>query len=291
MADIDLGLVVRTKTGSEVANDDLLVKIADKTTAANQLAVDANGRIEVDINDISKGSQSNNVAVDIADWSSTTPIDINIPAGQKIIITDGTDDWSIDSSGYGQIDIAAQSVGDLAVTLDGEEVSLAAGTNVVGIVRLQDATGDEIAITAAGELTTLVTDGTDTLAVNTDGSINVNIVTALSGGEVHDYKAASAVAAAASDNHDYTVSGGTTLKLRQIFVDASGRFKYEIIVDPTGANTTIMSGFGTGANGSGKYITFEQPVEVAATKVIRVTVTNRAIVAQDLYSCIIGEEV
>lgn len=43
---------------------------------------------------------------------------VTIPSGSQIEITDGTDTWSIDGSGYGQVDIAAQSVGSIAVSAD-----------------------------------------------------------------------------------------------------------------------------------------------------------------------------
>ncbi len=212
MADFQESLPVLTE-----ADGDVVAKIGDGTTPSQQLGVDANGRISVNINDISAGTQTN----------------------------------------------------DVKVTMDGETITLAGGSAVQ------------------------ITDGSDTLAVNTDGSINVNIVSAAVAGEVHDYDTAAAVAAAASSNHDYTVTATKTLLLMQILMAASGRFKAEIQQGPVASLATVAVFFGTGVNGSNLDWTLAQPIEVpdTSTGTVRVIRTNRAPVAQDLYSTIIGREV
>lgn len=80
MADFEDSLPVLTEN-----DGDVVAKIGDGTTPAQQLGVDANGRITVNINDISKGVQTNDVKVTLDGEA------IVIAAGQSVQITDGTD--------------------------------------------------------------------------------------------------------------------------------------------------------------------------------------------------------
>lgn len=212
MADFQESLPVLTEN-----DGDIVAKIGDGTTPSQYLAVDSNGRIQVDINDISLGTQTN----------------------------------------------------DVKVTLDGEAITIATGQSVQ------------------------ITDGTDTLAINGDGSINVNIINAVLSGEIHDYDVASSVAAAGTSNHDYTVTASTTFLLKQICVAASGRFKAEIQFGPVASLATVGVFFGTGANGSNVIWTLGVPLEIpdTSTGTVRIIRTNRSSVSQDLYSTIVGQEV
>jgi hypothetical protein len=132
-----------------------------------------------------------------------------------------------------------------------------------------------------------VGDGTDFVAVNGDGSINV-VVAASSGTKVHDHKIASAVAADTTDNHDYT-AGAATLLVHSVSFASSGGSKAVLIYDPTGTNVTIWTGFIPKEGGE---VTrhFDLPFAVATTKVIRLAVTNRQGAAQDLYSLIEADQ-
>lgn len=219
MADFDSSLPIRTES-----DGDVVAKIADGNTPSQKLGIDASGRITANINDISAGTQTN----------------------------------------------------DVKVTLDGEAVVLGAGTAEIGKAR--------------------ITDGVDELLINPDGSINVAIVQALSGGEVHNYNTAAAVAAAGTSNHDYTVTAAKTLKLFQVLFSASGKMKAELRVETgvaTNAFNTRAVGFFDGAspNGGTGEFNLKQPIEVAAGVRVRLIRTNRSNQAQDLYSTIIGEEV
>ena len=49
---------------------------------------------------------------------------VSLTAGASIQITDGTETWSIDTSGYGQIDIAAQSLTAVKISKDANANSL-----------------------------------------------------------------------------------------------------------------------------------------------------------------------
>jgi hypothetical protein len=130
------------------------------------------------------------------------------------------------------------------------------------------------------------------LAVNTDGSINVNIVSSVISGEVHDYDTASAVAADATDNHDYATVN-TTFLLKSVIVSGSGNIKFEVQTGPVASLATVAVGFLTGRQGDTKQLFFDPPVEVPVTSTgtTRIIRTNRQGAATDLYSTIIGLDV
>src|SRR5262249_53151461 len=90
--------------------------------------------------------------------------------------------------------------------------------------------------TLANAWPTKVTDGTDVLAVNTDGSINVVVQDSTPGTPINDYKAASAIAAGATDNHDYTVTAAKTFYLNEVRSSASGKAKMQVSIE-TGVGT------------------------------------------------------
>ena len=135
-----------------------------------------------------------------------------------------------------------------------------------------------------------VGDGTDLLAVNADGSINVNIIdSVVETGETHDYDTAAAVASDATSNHDYAVANSVFL-LKSVIVSGSGNVKFEVQTGPVASLATVAVGFLTGRQGDTKQIFFDPAVEVpvASTGTVRVIRTNRQGAATDVYSTIIG---
>ena len=137
-----------------------------------------------------------------------------------------------------------------------------------------------------------VGDGTDLLGINTDGSINVNVVSAVSSDEIQDYNTAAAVAADTVSNHSYAVAN-TTFLLSSIIVSASGDCKFELQVGPVASLITKAVGFLTGKEGDMKQLIFNPAIEVPVTSTgtIRIARTNREGSAQDLYSTIIGRDI
>jgi len=131
-------------------------------------------------------------------------------------------------------------------------------------------------------------DGTDTMAVNTDGSINV-VVSGSSGTKVHDYATATP-AAGASANNDYTVVG-TTFELSQVQWSGSGKMKVEIQVGPVGTLVTKAVGF-TEKDTSNE-IVFDPVivVPVTSTGTVRVIMTNRQGTGVDVNSTIMGNDI
>lgn len=113
------------------------------------------------------------------------------------------------------------------------------------------------------------------------------------GTHVNDYKDASAIAAAASDNHDYTVTAAKTLHFNQIESSASGKAKMLVQVE-TGVATGVFTSYFVKFNSTAETnmsIILQDDILVAAGVRVRVVMTNLDKAAQDLYSTISGFEV
>ncbi len=175
-----------------------------------------------------------------------------------------------------------------------------------------------------------VGDGTDFLAVNNDGSLNVvatatdldirdldaaqdNVeawlkdeagnafttsnplpveISDLAGDPIHDYSVASAVVSDASANHDYTVTALKTLFVKGVICSASSRAKFEIREENTagGGTFTTKAYVFVTSANPNMFVEFPVPLEVEAGKILRVVKTNTDNSAQDLYTTIIGTE-
>lgn len=113
------------------------------------------------------------------------------------------------------------------------------------------------------------------------------------GTEVNDYKATTNTAAAATDNHDYTVTALKTLKLTQIEGAASGKAKAEVQIE-SGVATGVFASkwvmFNSTANPMMSLAIKESPAIAAGVRV-RVIMSNLDNQAQNLYSTISGHEV
>jgi hypothetical protein len=249
--------------------------------------VDADGHLQVDV--LSGGGSNASVKVD--DAAFTVAVD-SVTAIGGIATAD-----SVDSGDVGALRML---------------------TNRALVTTLEDANGDGIAIAADGSLTvtasdldirdlTSASDSVEVLQdtpddlnananlqiadvdVSTSNPVPVTIVDpGVSSTEVHDYDTAAAVAGDATDNHDYTASGGTFI-LRQISLAASGGAKVEVINDATGTPATVWVGFIPKEGGVVSH-KFEPAVEVADADVLRLTRTNRQGASQDLYSTIEGNQ-
>lgn len=132
-----------------------------------------------------------------------------------------------------------------------------------------------------------VGDGTDFLAVNTDGSINV-VMQEDSGTEIVNYDTQAALAGGATDNHDWTSAAAS--RLYQVLASASGKLKITIQVETAAASdtfNTIAVAFNSTANPNininlAKYAAVPNGARV---RVIRQNNDNQA---QDVYSTIVA---
>lgn len=122
----------------------------------------------------------------------------------------------------------------------------------------------------------------------------VALVGSTEGDEINAYSAASAVAAAGTSNHDYTVSAAKTLILKRVSCAASGRSKYELQIETAAASGVFTSKevkFITASVNSVEFELGDAPISVATGVKVRVIRTNRDNQAQDLYSTIKGIEI
>lgn len=120
----------------------------------------------------------------------------------------------------------------------------------------------------------------------------VVVTDATPGTPVNDYKRAVAIAAGASDNHDYTVTAGKTLFLNQIESTGSGKAKMQLDIETgvaTGVFTTRWSQFNSTADPN-MTLHIDNPIAVAAGVRVRVVMTNKDLLAADMYSTISGYE-
>ena len=127
----------------------------------------------------------------------------------------------------------------------------------------------------------------DLVAVNDDGSINVNVVDTQVGDQIHIYgTAVSGAIGTPTDVVTHTVTTGKVFLIKAVGYSASGKGRMEL---KQGANTLAVGFIGTGS--SGAQWTFPAPIEVAAGVVIKVVMTNKDNATQDLYAFINGVEV
>lgn len=210
-------------------------------------------------------------------------LDVSISNATIAVTQSGT--WTIDSI-----------TNDVSIDDGGNSITVDGTVAVSGITGSVTVTATDLDIRALDHVTigdsVRIGDGVETLAVNTDGSINVNIVSASISGEVHDFDTVVDAVKAVASNHDYTVAN-TTMLLKSVIVSASGNAKFEIQVGALASLATVAVGFLTGREGDTKQINFDPAIEVPVTSTgtVRVVRTNLENQAQDLYSTIIGQDV
>lgn len=337
MADFDSSLPIRTENPG-----DAIVKIADATTPSQQLAVEADGSINVnatisatnlDIRDLVFATDKVDVSgsavtatvsatnLDIRDLAfATDKVDVSGSA-----VTVSATDLDVRDLAFAtdKVDVSGSSVTatvsatnldirDLVFATDKIDVSGSAVTVSATNLDIRDlafatdkvdVTGSDVTATVTAtnldirDLTHVsdsvkVGDGTDFLAVNANGSINV-VISDASGDEINDYDTAAAVAGGASDNHDYTVTALKTLMLSQIEASGSGKAKIEVQIETGAATNTFVSRFVqfNSTSSPNMSLMLKAPIAVAAGVRVRVIRTNRDNQAQDLYSTISGNEV
>jgi hypothetical protein len=238
----------------------------------------------------------------MADYDSSLPVrtetDGDVVA--KIVDGGGTSVWQIDANNVGQVNLndgtntlALGSNGEITTIVTDGTDTLDIDTNGFVTTKITDNTGSYIwqVDTSGRGLVTIEDTGGNELDVNTDGSINVNVVQSTVGDEIHVYNTSAGVApAGVSTVITYTVTTGKTLLLKSVEASASGKAKVEVLAGTPSSETTRAVFFISTSNGFGQ-IDFPQPIEVAAADNVLVTMTNRDNQSQDLYAFINGSEV
>lgn len=304
MADFPSSLPIRTE-----ANGDAAVKVVDGTIVSQALTVNADGSVNITDNGASLTVDATNL--DIRNLSD---------AQDKVAIGDGTDTLEINADGSinsvvtaTDLDIRNLVFATDTVDVSDSVVALDAGTlaalesitvqNAAGAsaVNIQDG-GNSLTVdavnldirdlTATDVVTANIKDATGA-AFSASNPLPVSLSSIQPGDEINDYNTASAVASAATSNHDYTVTALKTFLLSQIEASGSGKLKIEVQVESgVGTNTFVTKfvQFNSTAEPN-MHIELSQKITVAAGVRVRVARTNKDNQAQDVYSTISGSEI
>lgn len=258
MADQNTGLPIRSQ--ADGTDERVHVKIVDGTNspAVNQVEVDADNNLHVEMH--GNDPAGTDRVVRTSELGALTPDGLydaadNTKPGNTGLIANTRDVAPSDSTQTERLTSIQNGAGDVRA-LD---------------ISLHDENGE--AFTASNPLPVTWVDS--------------------EGAEINNYLTSVAVAAAASVNHDYTVTAATTLKLSQIWAAASGKMKILVQVETgvaSGVFTTHFAGFNSTANPNIE-IPIGENISVAAGVRVRVIRTNLDNQAQDLYSTISGHEI
>jgi hypothetical protein len=314
MSDYNSSLPIRTENAG-----DAIVKVADATIPSQQLAVNADGSINVGDNGASLTVDATDLdirdldsAQDSVEVLQATHDNLNANANIQVADTDVSNANPVpvsDAGGSLTVDATDLDIRDLDSAQDSVEVLQATHDNLNANANIQvgdadvgnanpvpvsdaggsvtvDATDLDIRNLSAAQDNVAIRDaGGDELAINTDGSINVVLSNDVPGTEICDRKTTASVVANASTNHDYTVTAGKTLTLEGAQAAGSGKIKVQILVN----GVIKFDDFNSTANPSIK-VPMYRMVKATAGQVVRVTITNLDNQPQDLYSTIMGSE-
>jgi hypothetical protein len=156
----------------------------------------------------------------------------------------------------------------------------------IQLATIDDGAGNRLGIQSDGDITSRISDGTDDLEINADGSINV-VVAGQSGTSVHDYDTAVAVANAAVSNHDYTVETAEVFTFKQFIVGGSGKIRADVSTGPVAGLVPLMTVFVDKDKFADVTLAIPVAVTDASTGTVRIARENRS-GAQDVFSTIIG---
>lgn len=257
MADYASALPVRTE--ADGTDERLHVKIVDGTTPSQRAIVDTDGNLHIEVHG------NDPAAVDrvlrLSEIGALTPDGVynvtnNTKPGNVGLIASSRTATPGDTTQTMRVTAKQGTVDTTAWSLD---------------VSLHDELGN--AFTAANPL--------PVTSVDSEGA------------EVNDYNTSAALAANASNSHDYTVTAATTLKFSQVWASASGKMKIQVQVETgvaTGVFTTKFVAFNSTANTNIRVVIAEN-IAVAAGVRVRVIRTNLDNQPQDVYSTISGHEI
>lgn len=168
------------------------------------------------------------------------------------------------------------------------DATLTGGTQKTKLV---DTGGTNVATIKAASTAAVATDTALVVAISPNNAMPVTV--SVTGTEINDYNTTSALAAAATSNHDYSVTAAKTFKGRTLWASASGKMKIEVQTSPDNVTfTTKWVGFNSTANPNICIPLGELAFSISgATAKVRIIRTNKDSTAQDVYSTISGTEV
>jgi hypothetical protein len=232
----------------------------------------------------------------MSDVNSSLPVRTEAAGDVAVKIVDSTvtsqqlkvnSDGSIDTNILGTVPVSATNLDIRDLSASQDNVAISDGTDTLAI----NGDGSINATVTATDLdirdlshtqdSVKVGDGTDLLAVNADGSINVKIVDGSPGTAINDYNTVAAVAGGATSTHTYTAVAD--FNLTQIEATGSGKMKIEVQVN----GSTKFVRFNSTANPN-MTITLTQPAAITSGQTITIIRSNKENQAQDVYSTISG---
>lgn len=317
MSDFNSSLPVRTEL-----DGDVVVKVGDGLVPSQHLTVNTDGSVNVTDNSGSLTVDTDNgpldiqstdldirdltfaqdkvdvsgsvVALDAPTLAALESITVQNPAGAGAVnIQDGGNSITVDAT---DLDIRDLAFATDKVDTSGSVVALDAATlAALETVTVEQGTTPWVVSATDLDVRDLthasdsikVGDGTDFLAVNSDGSINV-VVQEDVGTEVVDYETAAALGSGAISNHDQVFAAGG--KLYGILATASEKLKVEVQIE-TGASTNVFNTIVVGFNSTAVpniELTLAKYAAIPTGARVRVIRTNRGSVAQDVYSTIVA---
>lgn len=290
-------------TSGDMGNVALVVRkdtISTNTSADGDYATllqDANGRLYVQIHDGGNSITIDNSTLSVVGGGTEAT------ALRVTIANDSTGLLSVDDNG-GSLTIDNSTLSVVGGGTEATALRVTIANDSTGVLSIDDNGGS---ITVDGTVTVTATDldirdltlALDAVKISGNTSANSetnpifvkNVDTVVSGEEIQNYDTSSAIAADATDNHDYTVAG-TTFLLKSIIFAASGAMKIELQTGPVASLTTKAVAFTSASSPTGQLF-FDPPIEVPSTSTgtIRIIRRNDDNQAQDVYSTIIGYDV
>jgi len=296
MADSAFKTQISKDENANLVTNQIFVSLTDGTNGVtvtgNKLDVNASVTLEtayVDDSAFTIGTDKVNAQGFLADETATDSVDEG-DIGLARMTLDRRMITSSEQSGVWDIGTVTTLTGITnTVTVDATDLDIRSLTHVSDSVSIGDGTTlADVLDATVDALYVAITDGTDTLAINTDGSINV-VVAGSSGTKIHDFDTATP-GAGATDNHDYSVAG-TTFELSRVEWAGSGKMKVEVQFGPSAGPATVAVGFSE--KDTKEYIEFNPVLIVPATGtgLVRVIRTNRQGAATDVYSTIMGNDI
>lgn len=273
------------------------------------IQVDSNGRLlasvtnlplAVDTNYGAVGASTIRTAAQIGNATGAADFDFGASSAQTLRVAalvgnaTGSADWDYGTIGAQSLRVAAQ-LGNAAGAIDYNYGAIGAQSIRVASQIGNAAGAADYNNGATGAQTLRVAANLAVAGANVSATNPVPVYMSVDGvgTEIDAYNTASAVAAGATSNHDYTVTALKTLLLTQIEASASGKMKIEVQVETgvaSGVFTTKFVQFNSTATPN-MSIKIGPSISVAAGVRVRVIRTNKDQQAQDVYSTIMGQEV
>lgn len=241
--------------------------------------VDADGHLQVDI---LSGAAITQYVEDVAAPAAATGNAMLAERDDALAgITPAEGDWtSLFTNARGALWVELDPTNTVSIDDNGASITVDGTVAISGTVTVTATDLDIRDLTHVSD-SVKVGDGTDFLAINTDGSINV-VMQSSTGTAIANYDQAAALASAASDNHDYTASGGT-FEPTSVSVSGESLGTFTIL-----ANAVTIAILRTSVENPNAVYEFPDGFSIADTQVLRVTRTNDSNKAHNFESTING---